>query len=107
MIQVSRRIPRLAAPIAICFAVSLPITLPAYGETFKDAELALPDTFYALNAKDAQYVLEKLWDNPPDDSILGLIMPAGLTPFDDASWAATITFDDIGYVSDDDAAGYN
>ena len=51
--------------------------------------------------------MEKLWDNPPDPSILGLILPKGGTPFDDDSWAVTVTNDDIGYVSDEDADSYN
>ncbi|MEO5614759.1 MAG: DUF2167 domain-containing protein [Cypionkella sp.] len=70
------------------------------------AEIVLPDAFYMLNAKDSRYVLEKLWENPPDDTILGLILPKGATPFD-GGWAVTITSDPMGYVSDDDADSYN
>lgn len=70
------------------------------------AEIALPDAFYMLNAKDARYVLETLWGNPPDDTILGLILPKGTTPFD-GDWAVTLTSDPMGYVSDEDADSYN
>ncbi len=45
-----------------------------------------------------------MWGNPPDDSVLGLIVPRspGLTA--DDSWAVVVTYSDDGYVSDDDAA---
>jgi uncharacterized membrane-anchored protein len=71
------------------------------------AEVALPDNFYALNAKDAQYVLEKLWGNPPDSSTLGMIFAKGATPYDADVWAATIAYDPMGYVSDEDADSYD
>jgi len=37
------------------------------------------------------------------ENVLGMIMPSSKTPIDD-SWGAIITFDEDGYVSDDDAA---
>ncbi len=68
------------------------------------ATLTVPDGYFFLDAKDARRVLEEAWNNPPDDSVLGMIMAAGATPFDGASWAATVTYLDDGYVSDEDAA---
>lgn len=70
------------------------------------ATLDLTDEFYFLDAKDAAYVLTTLWGNPPDDSTLGMVFPAGKTPLDDA-WGIEISFDDIGYVSDEDAGSYD
>lgn len=71
------------------------------------AKIDVGEDFYFLNAKDAQYVLADLWGNPPDPSTLGLLMPAGITPFHGGSWAVEIYFDDIGYVSDEDANDYD
>jgi uncharacterized membrane-anchored protein len=67
------------------------------------ATLDVGDSHYFLDQKDARRVLEDAWGNPPDDTVLGLIMPAGGTPFDGKSWAATITYLPDGYVSDEDA----
>ncbi|MGB0797981.1 MAG: DUF2167 domain-containing protein, partial [Planktomarina sp.] len=53
------------------------------------------------------YVLSELWGNPPDPGTLGLLMPAGITPFHSGSWAVEIYFDEIGYVSDEDANDYD
>lgn len=71
------------------------------------AEIALPDSYYFLDAKDARYVMEKLWENPPSDTTLGMIFPKDGTPFDPTAWAATLEFDPMGYVSDEDATSYD
>ncbi|MGB3147646.1 MAG: DUF2167 domain-containing protein [Paracoccaceae bacterium] len=71
------------------------------------AELDLPEGFYFLAGKDAHYVLEDLWGNPDSSYVMGLIFPENITPFDAGSWAIEVFFDDIGYVSDKDAAGYD
>ncbi|HBS35191.1 MAG TPA: DUF2167 domain-containing protein [Parvularcula sp.] len=71
------------------------------------ATLNVPETLYFLDAEDARAVLEEAWGNPPDESTLGMILPAGATPLDDGVWAATISFSDEGYVSDDDAGKIN
>lgn len=67
------------------------------------ATLNIPERFYFLDAEDAQRVLEKGWGNPPDASVLGMILPEGKSPFDEGVWAATFTYLDDGYVSDADA----
>mgnify|MGYP006217387677 CR=1 FL=1 len=53
---------------------------------------------------DARRVLEDMWGNPPDDSVLGMIVPRrpGLSEQD--SWAVVVTWSDDGYVSDEDAS---
>ena len=71
------------------------------------AELTLPDGYYFLNASDSRYVLEKAWGNPQDSTLLGLILPRKISPFDAGSWAVTLQFDDIGYVSDADAGTHD
>lgn len=70
------------------------------------ATLDLTDEFYFLDAKDANYVLTTLWGNPPGDSTLGMVFPADKTPLDD-TWGIEVSFDDIGYVSDEDAGSYD
>ncbi|MGB7269014.1 MAG: DUF2167 domain-containing protein [Albidovulum sp.] len=71
------------------------------------AELDLPKGYYFLGAKDARVVLENLWGNPQAPDTLGMIFPEGISPFHNGSWAIEIFFDDIGYVSDEDAGGYD
>jgi uncharacterized membrane-anchored protein len=71
------------------------------------AYLTIPDGYYYLGPKDAAFVLEKLWENPPDDTVLGMVFPIDASPFAEGSWAITVAFDAIGYVSDEDAAAYD
>lgn len=67
------------------------------------ATLQVPENYYFLDAEDARAVLEEAWGNPPDDSTLGMLLPEGMTPLDDGSWAAIFTYEEDGYVSDEDA----
>ena len=73
--------------------------------TIKEANavLNIPDNYIFLDAKDAEAVLVDAWGNMPNNGALGMIMPAGLTPFDAESWAVTIKYQADGYVSDDEA----
>lgn len=70
------------------------------------AEVDVPETYYFLDSAGARLVLEELWGNPPDDTVAGMIFPrngwAGDTP-----WGATITYDPMGYVSDENAGSYD
>jgi uncharacterized membrane-anchored protein len=67
--------------------------------------LDLPGGFYFLSAEDARRVIVDAWNNPPTtaEKVLGMIMPSDKTPLDD-TWGAVITYDEDGYVSDEDAA---
>lgn len=65
--------------------------------------LSIDDKFYFLDTAGARKVLEEMWNNPPDPDILGMILPASISPLHDSSWGVVLTFEDIGYVSDDDA----
>lgn len=71
------------------------------------ATLNVPAQFYFLDAKDARRVLEEAWGNPPDETVLGMILPQGKTPLDDDVWAATFAYLPDGYVSDADAEKIN
>lgn len=76
------------------------IAVPEAGATLK----LVPEYRY-LGAKDAQAVLEQLWGNPPDDDVLGMILPDGeKTLTSEKSWAVVVTYSDDGYVSDEEAA---
>lgn len=68
--------------------------------------LNVPDQYYYLSPADAEKVLVDVWGNMPGigTRTLGMLMPSGVTPFDDASWAVTIEYSAEGYVSDEDAA---
>lgn len=68
------------------------------------ARLALDPQFRFLDAPDARKVLENLWGNPPDDSVLGLVVPVAVPLDDEHSWAVVLTESDDGHVSDEDAA---
>ena len=68
-------------------------------------ELRVPQNFYFLSAAHARRVIVEVWGNPPGtaEKVLGMIIPTGKTPVDE-TWGAVITFDEAGYVSDEDAA---
>ena len=56
-----------------------------------------------MDAEQSRYVLSDLWGNPVDSSILGLLVPADRGVLEPNSWVFTLTFDEIGYVKDNDA----
>ncbi len=79
---------------------------------FQQGEIAIPEAkahlhlgegFRYLSKPDARKVLEQLWGNPPDDHIIGLIVPTGAPLLSDNSWATLVTYADEGHVSDEDA----
>lgn len=68
------------------------------------AKITVPDQFRYLDAKDAGVVLSDLWGNPKNSRILGALVPAGFDPLGDENWLVVITYDEDGYIKDDDAA---
>lgn len=74
-------------------------TVPIGGDV---ANLVLPDTFYALTAEDARWVLETYWGNLPDPAVQALIFAKGRTPFD-GSWAVVVNYVAAGHISDIEA----
>jgi uncharacterized membrane-anchored protein len=68
------------------------------------ATLDLGETYDFYDKADARKILVDIWRNPPTsaDNVLGLVMPAGASPLSD-SWGAVVTYEDTGFVSDDDA----
>ena len=71
------------------------------------AHFNLNDEFRYLDKADARRVLEDMWGNPPDDSVLGMIVPRSHGLADEQSWAVVVTYADDGYVSDEDASKMN
>jgi uncharacterized membrane-anchored protein len=69
-----------------------------------NAVLHLGTKYYFLGPDEAKKVLVDLWGNPPSSvsDVLGLVMPADKTVLEN-SWGAVITWNDSGYVTDDDA----
>jgi uncharacterized membrane-anchored protein len=67
------------------------------------AKLNVPAGFKFLNPEQSNYILTKLWGNPPQTGILGMLFPETGGPFGEKSYAFVITYDASGYVKDDDA----
>ncbi len=65
------------------------------------ASIDLPQDYKFLAAKDARFVVEKLWGNPPDESVLGLVVPPHQE--DNFDWAIVVSYEESGYIKDDDA----
>lgn len=70
------------------------------------AEIDVPDGYYFLDTAGARLVLEELWGNPPDDTVAGMIFPRDGWAWN-GSWGATVTYDPMGYVSDQNAGSYD
>lgn len=66
------------------------------------ATIDLPEPYRYLQKSDARYVVEKLWGNPPDASVLGMIVDSA-----EMGWGIIVGFEDSGHVKDDDAASLN
>jgi uncharacterized membrane-anchored protein len=64
----------------------------------------MKDGYRFLDPAQSGEVLTRLWGNPPDNSTLGMIFPPGVTPLSEGSWAVIVSYDEDGYVKDDDAA---
>jgi uncharacterized membrane-anchored protein len=67
------------------------------------ASVDVPEGFKFLGPEDAQTVLTDLWNNPPDESILGMLVQDSVEYLSDSSWAITFSYDEDGHVKDDDA----
>jgi uncharacterized membrane-anchored protein len=71
------------------------------------AKISLPPEFRFLGPKDAAKVLTELWGNPPGSNELGLIVPAKANLLSQDAWAIIVSWEEDGYVKDDDAAKIN
>lgn len=68
-------------------------------------QLDIPAGFKYLNKQQSIYVLTKLWNNPESatQGVIGMIFPGNGGPFVDSSYAFVVTYEEIGYVKDEDA----
>lgn len=64
--------------------------------------IEVPKGFRYLDVPQSHRVLEELWGNPKMET-MGMIFLDAFGPMDDVSWAFNISFDDMGYVKDEDA----
>ena len=69
---------------------------PRQAEIGPQAEIQLPEGFRYLE-KQGTHALLKAFENFPEDSDIGLFSPVGST-----NWFVVFSFDDIGYVKDDE-----
>ncbi len=69
------------------------------------ATLAIPDNFRYLGSEDAERVLVQAWGNPPGHKMLGMIFPNAISPLSLEGWGVVVTYEEDGYVSDEDADG--
>lgn len=63
--------------------------------------------YYFLSSDDSTIVLVDMWGNPPAPAPLGMLFLVGTTPYHSDAWGLEITFDELGYVSDEDANDYD
>ena len=68
------------------------------------ATLHVPEGYRYLGPDDAARLLTEGWGNPPGGSTLGMLFPADVSPLSDEGWGVVITFDEDGYVDDEEAA---
>src|SRR5262249_40953235 len=73
------------------------------------AKLRLPASFRYVPPDGSRRLLTEAWGNPPAmaNHVLGMLIPAGVSPLTREGWGIIITYDDGGYVNDDDAASIN
>lgn len=64
----------------------------------------VPEGLVYYSRADAKRILEDLWGNAPGYDQVGMIAQEGVDLTDPASWAAILSYEDTGYVSDADAS---
>ena len=69
------------------------------------ATLKLPSSFRFVGPEGSRRLLVEAWGNPAGaaDDVLGMLIPADVSPLADEGWGIVMTFDQDGYVDDDDA----
>ena len=68
------------------------------------ATLKLQGDMRFLRGPDAERVLTQLWGNPPGTDPLGMLLPTATALTDDRGFAVVVTYNDEGYVSDEEAS---
>jgi uncharacterized membrane-anchored protein len=65
--------------------------------------LNIPEGFKYLGVEQSKYIIEKMWGNPPQENLQGMLFPENSDPFSDSSYGYIVTYSPVGYVKDDDA----
>jgi uncharacterized membrane-anchored protein len=116
--RVSRRCPAVLVLLCLCAIGSVQAAenndATAFVQTLKfqtgnvkiasaHATLEVDGGYRFLDTGDARRVLEDLWGNPPDASVLGMLVPDAAPLDSEQSWAVVLTYSDEGHVGDEDA----
>lgn len=69
------------------------------------ATLQVPAEWRFIGPEGSRRLLEDAWGNPEGsaDGVLGMLVPSAVSPLADSGWAVVITYDEDGYVNDEDA----
>jgi uncharacterized membrane-anchored protein len=67
------------------------------------ATMALTDKFQYLSPESAEKLLVEGWGNPPGNQTMGMVIPKSVNPLSEQGWGVVISYDQDGYVSDEDA----
>lgn len=67
------------------------------------ATLRLASGLRYLDPAMTERLLVEGWGNPDGSDTLGMIVPAGTSPLSEEGWGIVVTYDEEGYVSDEDA----
>lgn len=62
--------------------------------------LSVSDGYEYYDKQETRFILEDLWGNPPDDTVLGMVFPVS----EQENWSVVFTYEKTGYVTDEDAA---
>lgn len=71
------------------------------------ATLNVPENFRYLAPEQTDRILVEAWGNPPGTETLGMLFPSDVSPLSEEGWGVVITFQEDGYVKDDEAGKIN
>lgn len=71
------------------------------------ASFKVPEGYKFIPEKEAQWVVEKLWGNPSRPDVLGMLVTSSYTFAGPDTWAFVVSYDESGYVKDEDADDIN
>jgi uncharacterized membrane-anchored protein len=73
------------------------------------ATIRLPPSFRFIGPEGSRRLLTQAWGNPAGaaDGVLGMLIPADVSPLAKEGWGIVITYAEDGYVNDNDAGGIN
>lgn len=66
-------------------------------------QLNIPAGYQFINEEQARMIVEDLWGNPEDTSVLGMVVKEGYSVGDVNQWAFIMSYEETGYVKDEDA----